>query len=228
VKLNTRKNRFSVLPETSSTHPTLLSLLVSSIVAPRRSFEHLMQTPHRFGLGFRAIALVAVGYTISLVLITWGGGQSRIAPWLAIPLESYFFGETFFIGIVTLGCWILASGVVHLLSKLAGGTGSFEDTLAVLGFAIAVPTLIPLIIDLVKEPLVIMGYVNVLSWTNALSTPGFWMLLMLVYIFAYLIGLLILFPFTIKSAQRISTFNALWLGLIGVLVYQGVYFIFIR
>jgi Yip1 domain len=214
--------------ETSSQNTSFWNCLFSSVVAPRMTFERLMHNPRRLELGFKAVALVAAGYTISLALITWGGGQSRIAPWLAIPLESYFFWETFFIGIVTLGCWVLASGVVQLLCNLAGGKGSFEDTAALLGFAIAVPTLLPLLIDLIKEPLVIMGYVNILSWTNALSTPGFWMILMLIYIFVYLIGLGVLFPLTTMAAHGLRGWKAVGIGLVGAMVYQGVYFIFVR
>ncbi len=214
--------------ETASQNTSFWNCLVSSVVAPRMTFERLKSNPLRLELGFKAVALVAVGYTVSLALITWGGGQSRIAPWLAIPLESYFFWETFFIGIVTLGCWVLALGVVQLLSKLAGGKGSFEDTAALLGFAIAVPTLLPLLIDPVKEPLVIMGYVNVLSWTNVLSTPGFWMVLMLIYIFGYLIGLGVLFPLATMAAHGLRGWKAVGIGLIGAMVYQGVFFIFVR
>lgn len=208
--------------------PSLWRYLALILVAPLGAFDRLMLDERRLGLGFRAVLLVAAGYTVSLVLITLGGGRSRIAPWLAIPLESYFFWETFFIGLVTFGCWILASGVVHLLSKLVGGAGSFEDTLSLLGFAIALPTLVPLVIDLVKEPLIILGFVNAASWTYALSTPGFWMALMLVYIGAYLIGLIVLFPLATMAAQKLSGGKSIWIGLIGALVYQGVYFIFIR
>jgi ABC-type dipeptide/oligopeptide/nickel transport system permease component len=91
-----------------------------------------------------------------------------------------------------------------------------------------VRALVPLGIDLVLEPLVILGFVSASSWMNALSTPGFWMALMLVYILAYLIGLIGLFPLATMAAQKLNGGKALWIGLIGALVYQGVYFIFIR
>jgi hypothetical protein len=197
-------------------------------LAPRKTFGRLMQDERRVGLGSRAVGLVAAGYTASLVLWFFIGGRSRIDPWLRIPLESYFFWEIFFIGIVTLGCWILASGVVYVLGKQVGGTGRFEDTLAALGFAVAVPTLIPLGIDVVLGLAIALGLAEASSWTNAMSTPGFWRGLMLVYMLGYLIGLVLLFPLATRAAQNLPGWRALLLGLVGVLVYQGVYFIFIR
>jgi hypothetical protein len=208
--------------------PSLWGYFAMMVLAPRLTFERLMQDPRRVSLGTRAVLLVATGYTASMVLWFFLGGRSRIEPWLNIPVESYFFWEIFFIGAVTLGCWILASGVVYLLSKQAGGRGGFEDTLAMLGFAVAVPTLIPLIIDLVLGAAIAFGFAEVSSWVYAMSTPGFWMSLMLVYMLGYLIGLVLLFPIATRAAQNLPTWKALGLGLMGVVVYQGVYFIFIR
>lgn len=198
------------------------------LLSPRNAFEQLMADERRVQLGSWAVGLVAFGYTVSLVLWFLIGGRSRISPWLAIPLESYFFWEIFFIGIVTICCWILASGVVYLLGKQVGGAGRFEDTLSMLGFAITVPTLAPLVIDLILGLVIALGLADASSWTNAMSAPGFWMLLMLVYMLSYLIGLMVLFPIATKAAQNMSGWKALWLGLVGVVVYQGVYFIFVR
>ncbi len=198
--------------------PSLWSYFIAVVLAPHLTFERLMQDPRRMSLGVRAVLLVAAGYTASLVLWFFIGGQSRIDPWLTIPLESYFFWEIFFIGPVTLGCWILASGVVYLLGKQAGGRGHFEDTLAMLGFAVAVSTLIPLIIDLVLGAAIALGFAQVSSWIYAMSTPGFWMGLMLIYMLGYLIGLVLLFPMPTKAAQNLSTWKAIGLGLIGVVV----------
>jgi CHASE1-domain containing sensor protein len=39
---------------------------------------------------------------------------------------------------------------------------------------------------------------------------------------------MLLFPMATKAAQNLPTWKSLGLGLIGVVVYQGVYFIFIR
>ena len=45
---------------------------------------------------------------------------------------------------------------------------------------------------------------------------------------AYVLGLLCLFPVSIATAQRLRRWPAVLVGLLGALVYQGVYLIFIR
>lgn len=45
---------------------------------------------------------------------------------------------------------------------------------------------------------------------------------------AYLVGLLCLFALSVATAERLTRWPALVVGVSGVLVYQGVYLIFIR
>ena len=48
------------------------------------------------------------------------------------------------------------------------------------------------------------------------------------YMVAYMIGVLLLFPISVATAQRLRRWPALVVGLIGAVVHQGVYLIFIR
>ena len=48
------------------------------------------------------------------------------------------------------------------------------------------------------------------------------------YMGAYLVGLLYLFPLSVATAQRLRRWPALVVGLVGAVVYQGVYVVFIR
>jgi hypothetical protein len=81
-------------------------------IAPVKGFTKLMQDSRRLRLGLEAVLFVALGYTVALILIASSPGRiSQMAAWVAIPLERYFLWEVFFIGAVTFGCWILASGV---------------------------------------------------------------------------------------------------------------------
>jgi hypothetical protein len=205
---------------------TYLGLILTS---PVKGFTKLMQDSRRLRLGVQAVLFVAIGYTVALILIASSPGRiSKMAAWIAIPLERYFFWEVFFIGAVTFGCWILASGVVYLLSRVLGGQGTFDDTLAALGFAVAIPTTFAFIHDCVTGFMTATGIMSAAAWERSISTPGVGMVLFWAYMLIYLLGLVVFFPVATSVSQRFHRWHGLWLGLLGVVVYQGVYFIFIR
>jgi hypothetical protein len=130
---------------------------------------------------------------------------------------------------VTVLCWILAGGVVHLLSKPFGGRGTFDDTLALLGFAIALSTCVSLIPDAIRALLTSLGLVNRPAWERAVSEPGTPdFLLLWAYMIAYVLALLWLFPIAVACSQRLRSWSAIVVGVAAAVVYQGVYFIFIR
>jgi hypothetical protein len=195
---------------------------------PRRAWAELLEEPARLRYGFMAVLLVGVGYAATVGCIALSDGTPS-TPWLAIPRDQYFWWEALFIAPVTLLCWVLAAGVVHLLSRRFHGGGTFEDTLALLGFAIALPTLISLVPDLARGALTVAGVMDRQDWEAAVATPGTadWLFLWS-YMSAYMVGLLVLFPIAIATAHRLHRGAAVMVGVAGAVLYQGVYLIFIR
>jgi hypothetical protein len=193
-----------------------------------RMWARLLDDPARLRYGFFAVLSVALGYTLTITGIAWSGGTPSL-PWVAIPPADYFKWEALFVAPVTVLCWVLAGGVVYLLSKLVGGRGTFDDTLALLGFAIAFPTFISLIPDAARALLTSAGVLNRAAWERAVSIPGTTDFLFLwAYMIAYVLALLCLFPMAAGFAQRLRAKPAVAVGIAGAVVYQGVYFIFIR
>jgi len=99
-----------------------------------------------------AVAIIVSLYLVNRrygknVLLALAGGEPAIPPLHAIPARDYHFLQVFFMPLVMISAWILASGVVQLLSKPFGGNGTFEDTLSLLDFGIAAPTYVTLIPD---------------------------------------------------------------------------------
>jgi hypothetical protein len=98
-----------------------------------------------------------------------------------------------------------------------------------LGFAVAVPTLVSLVPDAIRAALTTAGLMNRAAWEQAVSEPGTPDFLFLwAYMIAYVLGLLCLFPVSIATAQRLQRWPAVLVGVLGAFVYQGVYLIFIR
>ncbi|MES1183372.1 MAG: hypothetical protein ABUL60_06125, partial [Myxococcales bacterium] len=108
--------------------------------APRATFDALRADPRRLRFGTWALASNAALYTLVYLFLVMGNGRPTVfKPWLALPAESYYRYDAFLLAPSMFAGWLLAAGVVQLFGKLTGvASGSFEDTLAVLGFSIAI------------------------------------------------------------------------------------------
>jgi hypothetical protein len=148
---------------------------------------------------------------------------------LVIPASDYFKWEALFSAPVTVFCCVLAAGIMHLLAKRFHGRGTFDDTLALVGFAVALATFISLIPDGARAALTVFGVLSRPAWEQAVSQPGTpdWLFLW-GYMTAYLIALPCLFAAAVVTAEGLRPWRALAVGLAGAIVYQGIYFIFIR
>src|ERR1041384_4135413 len=154
-------------PMNSTASPHLESFkdyYLGTLFHPRRTFEVLVTDSRKLKLGLLAITLNAALYTLVYIFL-WsaGGAPSSFTPWLAIPKEVYYSYNRFIVAPSMFGCWILAAGVAHLLSRLFSGKGSFEDTLSVFGFGITIATLFALLHDLTDSFLGAIGVLD-LRW----------------------------------------------------------------
>lgn len=149
-------------------------------------------------------------------------------PCLAVPKDVYYFYNQFWLAPSMFGCWILAAGVAHLLSRLVSGSGSFEDTLSVFGFGITLATLFALLHDFTDSLLGAIGVLDLRWYEVALNSPTIWRTILLTL---YSTGLMMLFVLLTKgviAAQRIKRGPAVLIGFVALIVYQGIFFIFNR
>ena len=86
----------------------------------------------------------------------------------------YYYYNQFWLAPSMFGCWILAAGTAHLLSRLFSGKGSFEDTLSVFGFEITIATLFALLHDLPDSFLGAIGILDMRWYELALNSPTIW------------------------------------------------------
>ncbi len=202
---------------------------LAAIRSPRRTFDSLMSDSQRLRFGLIALSTPASLYTLVYVFLSVGGGApSSFTPWLAIPAEVYYFYNQFLLAPSMFGCWILAAGVAQLLSRPLSGEGSFEDNLAVLGFSIGIASLASLLHDLPSSFLGAIGVVDISEYEIALNSPTIWRTVLWIFYGLYLVLFLILFPKGIGAAQRMRRGPAILVGVLALLVYQGVFLIFNR
>ena len=202
---------------------------LGTLFHPRRTFDALLTDSRRLKLGFLAISLNAVLYTLVYIFLTIGGGApSTFKTWLAVPTDVYYSYNRFWLAPSMFGCWILAAGVAHLLSRLFSGKGSFEDTLSVFGFGVTIATLFAMLHDLPDSFLGAIGLLDLRWYEMALNSPTIWRTILLTLYSIALIMLAVLLTMGVRAAQRIKPAPAILIGIIAFVVYQGIFFVFNR
>src|SRR5205085_1882371 len=89
----------------------------------------LVAHPMRRALAW--IAALGVAYAVAILLLAIGGDTPDTAPWLAIPVSTYFYWEALFIAPVIVGACLLAAAVAYLGGRALRGQGTFDATLIV-------------------------------------------------------------------------------------------------
>jgi len=200
-----------------------------TLFRPGKTFDALLTDNRELKFGLLALSLNALLYTLVYIFLWHGGGApSSFDPWLAVPKDVYYFYNQFWLAPSMFGCWILAAGVAHLLSRLFSGKGSFEDTLSVFGFGITIATLFALLHDFTDSFLGAIGLLDLRWYEVALNSPTIWRTILLTL---YATALLMLFVLLIKgvaAAQKIKPAPAIFIGSVAALVYQGIFFVFNR
>ncbi len=215
--------------ETRPLRRTFWSYYRALFLRPSRTFHELLADERRVRFGFLAVLIPALGYTLFYILASRAGGApSSFTPWLAIPIEDYFFYDIFIVAPSMLLCWIFASGVVQLLAPLFSGTGAFEDTVAVIGFGISIATWSTLIHDLTDALLGAVGIISLREYEAALNAPTIWRTLLLTLFAIYFVWFLFLFTKGIRAAHSLPAWKSFVLAFIALFAYQGVFLIFNR
>ncbi len=199
------------------------------ITRPNDTFSQLLADEKRFRYGWYAILLNMFLYTWVYVNLTIGGGApSSFTPWLSIPKESYYFYDQFLLAPSMLICWISAAGIIYLLSKPFGGTGSFDDTLSVLGFSISISCLASLLHDLPDTFLGAIGLLDLRQYEIALNSPTIWRTILWICYGSSLVLFVLLFWRAVKITHKINNTAAFFIGLLGFVTYQTLFLVFNR
>lgn len=203
--------------------------LVGTLIQPRRTYALLLHDERRLKFGLAAITINAVVYTLVYVFLTIGGGApSSFTPWLAIPKDMYYFYNRFWLAPSMFGCWILAAGVAHLLSRFLSGEGSFEDTLSVFGFGITIATFFSALHDFTDSFLGAIGLLDLRWYEVTLNSPTIWRTILLTLYGIALLMLLAQLILGVRSVQKIKLRHALWIGSFAAVVYQVLFMVFNR
>jgi hypothetical protein len=198
-----------------------------AFVAPKRAFEALLADPRHLALGAGYLAIPAALYTLMYQFLTLAhGAPSSFTPWLNIPKDEYYAYNRILVAPSMVICWILAAGVIQILSHLFKGKGTFEGTLAVIGLSIAVAMWATLGQDLVMS---FLGAIRVIDARGARGGDELADHLADAHLDLHdplprLVPVL-LFAKASAAAHQLRRLPAIALGVTGFAVFQAVFFV---
>ena len=191
-------------------------------------FARALRDRQRFRRGALAMLAMALAYNIVAIFLAVLHGIPSPAPFLAIPADRYFVWAAIFYTPALLAGWVLAAAVAQIVARRLGGSGSFEDTLALLGHATALATLPALVPDLVITFVQVAGWMDYAPWYASVHGGGIWFWIVWAYLILYLAAFLVLYPAALRAVHSLSRQRAAVAGTIAFFVYQGFILIFIR
>lgn len=206
---------------------SFLGYFIGTIIQPRPTFRKLLADSKHVSKSFKAVLFMGILCTITVVCFAVSGALISAPAFINIKPENYYFWEMFFaLPVVFLG-WILAAGFGHLLSRRGKGAGTFEGTLAALGFAVTVPQLLTWIPETIFVILLLLGMKQE-EMIERTAQPGFWQTFVIAYQAVAVFWMLILVITAISASQKMRWWRTLLVGLLTTAVFMAVMIIFIR
>lgn len=198
-----------------------------TVVRPVRTFAALQTDPRQVAMGVRAMLFIGVLYTITVAILAAGGALISAPAFLMLPPENYYFYEIFFAGPVLFLGWLMAAGLARILGRPRRGMGSFEGTLAALGFAVSVPFLITWVVETAFAVFLLLGG-SQQAFMELSAQPGAVQTLVIGYQLVAVAWLLILIVLAVRTGLKTGWGRAILVGAVTTLVLVGLMVVFIR
>lgn len=200
-----------------------------TFINPAKSFEKLLEKENYIGRGFLYISFPVAGYTMMYIFLTIANGAPSVfTPWLNIPKDEYYSINRYLLAPSMIFCWLSATAVMQIISRMNGGDGSFERLLSVIALSISIAMWGGLIHDLPMSALSAYGIINAREHEIAMNSPTVYRTLLRISYSIYLIAFLVLFPTAVKAVHRLSLLKSIFTGVLGFIVFQLIFFIFNR
>lgn len=206
------------------------ALYVLTFARPRRAFEVLLGRDERLRWATYAVAITAVVYTLVYVFLARNGGRpTELAPWLAIEPERYYAVNQWLAAPSLVLAWVAAAGFAHLLARALGGTGNYEDVVAVLGLGLSVAMWSTGLHDLATTFAGWLGALDQRAYEDAMNDPSAGPGVLIRVLMSLYVGwFLVVFAKGIGVAHRLGAVRASVVGVIAFSVFQGLFFLFNR
>ena len=201
----------------------------AAFTRPAEVFASLLHDERKVTMAFMFMLVPTFLYTLMYVFLNIANGApSTFTPWLNISKDSYYFYNQFLLAPSMIFSWFTAASVVQLLSRAFGGSGTFEDTLSMLGLSISVALWSTLVHDLTMSFLSAIHVIDARAHEIAMNTPTIWRSILWICFLVYFIWFPSLFSKSVQSVHKLKKGPALAIGIIGFVVFQLIFVIFNR
>lgn len=196
---------------------------------PSVAFRRLLARENYIGIGFAYILIPILGYTLMYIFLTIGkGAPSVFTPWLNISKEHYYSINRFLLAPSMLLGWFATTSYIQILSRLSGGKGTFEQTLAMIALSIGVAMWGGLIHDLPMSFCSAVGIIDARQHEIDMNSPTIFRTLLWTAYAIYFTAFFILFPLAVRVVHGLKWGRSVAIGLSGFVLFQLIFLVFNR
>lgn len=208
---------------------TIMLTYLRAFVNPQKSFEELSVNGNLLKLSFFYISVPILFYTLMYVFLTIANGAPSVfTPWLNIPKEDYYAINRFLLAPSMLLCWLTVASFIQISSRLTGGKGTFEQTLATIALAISISMWGGLIHDLPMSFMSAIGIIDARQHEIDMNSPTIFRTLLWICYSIYFIAFIVLFPLAVRVVHKISWLKSIFIGITAFVIFQLIFLIFNR
>jgi len=175
-------------------------------------------------VGYPLLGVGALGYSVVAAVLALARARPMPEPFLPVDADTYFRWGALFYAPVIVVAWLLACGVVLLLSRDADLPG----VLAAMAAAVGLGTFATLLPDLVTSPLRALGVIDEGAWEQSIAQHTGWFVFTWCTLATYLLVFLALFPAAVRHSTALRGWRSAAVGLLAFAVFQGFEYVFIR
>jgi hypothetical protein len=196
---------------------------------PSEAFASLLDDKHYFRNGFLYMLIPVTGYTLMYIFLVIGNGAPSVfTPWLNIPKEVYYSVNVYLLAPSMILSWFTAAAVIQVLSHLAGGKGTFEQSLATTGLSISVAMWATLLHDLVMSFLSATRVIDAREHEIAMNSPTIWRTILWLCFIIYFFAFISLFGRTVRVVHKVSPTAGFFIGTTAFVLFQLIFVVFNR
>ena len=198
----------------------LLKFQLGVLHSPVKTLRRFAACSRRLRYGLTTVLLFASLYTAGVIAAYSSGHLPYGVPLLLrIPIEDYYFYESFFLLPITLATWVTFAGSVQLIALGFGGRGTFEDMLAASGLPFIVLIVFMFLPDLVVD------------YALPASVRTQWLFVQVINparLVAASVWLLLLHGVAVSTVQQVSICKAAVITLLAYVPYLGITMTYMR
>ncbi|OHD06058.1 MAG: hypothetical protein A2086_10370 [Spirochaetes bacterium GWD1_27_9] len=189
------------------------------IVSPTKTFKELLSEPKLNSYAAIYLIVLEVVYTLLMISYTIAKIKVFYPTFTVIPKEYLHFADIFITAPVTFLGTIMTIALIYLMSKMFKGTGSFDNSLAVLMFAIVTPFFLSFTCDVIMFTLILISEHTTGAFHNFMAVDLNKIMINGAYMVVVLVWNIVLMVKAILVIQKIKLWQSILISIVSAIVF---------